>query len=57
MESNDLTYSYLRNAYYYFKEDNDIVFLRGITKVSVGNKVAISIGEPGLPVRTNIRKI
>jgi hypothetical protein len=37
--------------------DNQLVFSKAMTKVSVDDKAAVPIGEPGYPVRTNVRKL
>ena len=34
---------------------NNIVFSKGMTKISVDDKGRIPVGEPGLPVRSNVR--
>jgi hypothetical protein len=36
--------------------DNDLVFSKAMTKVSLDGKAGVPIGEPGYPVRTNVRK-
>ena len=38
-------------------EDNGIIFSKGITKISADDKAAVPVGEPDLPVRTNVKKI
>jgi hypothetical protein len=37
--------------------DNSLVMFKGCTKISVDDKAAVPVGEPGYPVRTNVRKI
>jgi hypothetical protein len=36
--------------------DNHLVFSKAINKISVDDKAAVPIGEPGFPIRTNVRK-
>jgi hypothetical protein len=36
--------------------DNDAVFSQAMTKVSLDDEAAVPTGEPGCPVRTNVRK-
>ena len=57
IEFNKLVYSHFQNHEEYPTKDNDIIFTKGVTKISVDDKAAIPVGEPGLPVRTNTRKM
>jgi len=35
--------------------ENGIIFSKGMTKISIDDKATVHIGEPGYPVRTNVR--
>ena len=56
IELNNLIYSHLNIQHLLPTLDNDIILSKGITKISVDDKAAVPIGEPGLPVRTNAQK-
>ena len=57
LELNSLIYSDLGDQYHQLEGDNEIIFSKGITKISIDDKAVVPIGEPGLPVRTNERKL
>jgi len=56
IEINEMVYSTddLRNLTFPMA-GNDIIFSKGMTKISIDDKAAVHIGEPGYPVRTNVR--
>ena len=57
LELNKMVYNHFQNEYEKPHKDNDIVFSKGMTKISVDDKGAIPLGEPGLPVRSNACKL
>ena len=57
LELNEKVYKYLENVLPYPNDDNDLIFSKGITKISVDDKGAVPVGEPNCPVRTNVRKL
>ena len=54
---NGLIYTSLGNTYHQPTPENYIIFSKGITKISVDDKAAVPIGEPGLPIRTNVKSM
>ena len=56
VETNDFIYD-LQPGFSRPTQDNSLIFSKGITKISVDDKAAIPIGEPGYPVRTNVCKL
>ena len=57
IELNELIYSYFGDTYHQPTTDNGVIFSKVITKISIHNKAVVSIGEPGLPIKTNVKSM
>jgi len=56
VEIHEMEYKTAEASHFTFPMTGDgIIFSKGMTKISIDDKAAVHIGEPGCPVQTNVR--